>query len=290
MSFPETVQLLSDTSDLRIIKMRGIFVINTIPSSCIFGIKDTIVECEKCMRNASWRGVLIGACDDCSYLYHGLGGLGFPEKEFPHDIPGGTSSAPFGFYCGYALNVCIRIDQLMERYDPLVASIPNEPKSVCHDYAYSFYGIASLGENISLLMMSERAIKYLCERYHFKSEYRDKRCGSILNILTNLSAEFEPLSPAFFHKCEKLEKEWTFCKSAMTQQEVDEQMVEKQRKREEKENKCLNATFAVIKAIVLQYYYVADVKASAIVMWDVNIMTGTTNHIHTKKIVNLSTF
>ena len=94
----EQVQLLSSVNDLTLKKVRGKYVISTMPAYKFFGSPGTLLECQDCMDNATWRGVLIGACQECQQKYSGEGILiGFDEKVYIDAMPGYSNAAPFGF-------------------------------------------------------------------------------------------------------------------------------------------------------------------------------------------------
>ena len=237
--------LLRSAEYITIIQVRGKYVISSIPQEQIFGRENTLLECYKCMRDATWRGVLVGPCVECATLYEGYA-TGFFEKEYPHSMPCGSSSAPFGFYCGLGREVCRQIDALMER-NPALANIPLDPPPIAHDYAYSFYGVAALGnytnDTHSLLdsKWGQGNInrRYSCDSSTGDDESPDPRWMSITTLWSQLQYEFDPHSRDFFKKCERMEKEWTECIMATTQAEVDSEMAQKKvRKHQQRIDEC----------------------------------------------------
>lgn len=225
--------LLSRTAEnLGIRRVRGKYVISTMPTKWIFGKANTLLECDKCMRDATWRGVLIGPCISCSVVYHGVPN-GFPEKASSDAMPMGGS--PFygdglGFYIK---QVCDKIDELLASNDPELANIPSRAQPINHNDAYSFYGLASLGNYTSdsiQICESEDAIEIMCARYKCASPAL-RRWTSITSCITNLSSVFDPFSVDFFKKCEKMEKKWIKNSSASTQEEVEEANMQRKRAR-----------------------------------------------------------
>ena len=245
MSFNEPS--LRSAVDLEIRQVRGKYVISSMPNEWIFGKANTFLECQKCMTNATWRGVLIGACEECLGFYDAETLLGFSEKPTEDAMPGRSTSAPFGFYRATSHLVCQKIDELMD-VDSSLANIPSKSKAINHEEAYSLYGLASFkknSENISLLLDSPYGLKTLSQRYKcareevFIGEYlkTDPRWYSITCLLGTLSDEFNPHSKTFYKKCEKMEKEWIQCEFATTQEQVDVEMGQQKEKEKEKEKK-----------------------------------------------------
>ena len=222
----QQLNLLSSAEAITIKKVRGKYVISTMPDSLVFAKENTILECQKCMDNASWKGVLIGSCDDCGYIYYECC-LGFPEKENKEDMPISSYAAPFGFYSGFAEEVCRQIDAILfnnnaedDEYD--FSLIPPNPMAINHADAYSFYGMASLYRFEAHLLM-ESPYSNLYECYYCLGE-DDVRWTAISHVLDELSSAFDPHSRDFFNKCEKLEHEWKICKTATSQKEVNSEM------------------------------------------------------------------
>ena len=217
---------LITAENITIHKVRGKYVISSMPTEWIFGQENTLLECHKCMQDATWRGVLIGPCVDCSVIYQGAP-VGFFEKEYAHAMPAGSSAAPFGFYSGYGRDVCRQIDALM----PEDLHIPPVAYPVKHDDAYSFYGIAELGNytaDTSYLLESVYGQDIINRRYKCdSSDDGDERWFSITSLWGKLAEEFDQHSLPFYKKCEKMEKAWTQCVSATTQAEVDSEMAQK---------------------------------------------------------------
>jgi hypothetical protein len=249
-----TQELLMSAENIKIIQVRGKYVISSIPREQIFGKENTLLECYKCMRDATWRGVFIGPCADCSEQYDGGVVTGFFEKEYPHSMPGGSGSAPFGFYCGYGREVCRKIDQLIES-NPTLDLIPLDPPPIAHDYAYSFYGVAALGnytDDIHSLLSSVWGQENINRRYNCDSSSDDDanpRWVSITKLWSQLEEEFDPHSRDFFKKCERMEKEWIECTMATTQAEVDFEMAEKKIGKHKKMDECHYCRkVAVVKA------------------------------------------
>jgi MYND finger len=214
--------LLNTTDNITIRYVRGKYVISTMQEAdLVFGQANTLLECPTCMRDATWRGVLIGPCEACSYIYDGYD-IGFPEKKYPHSMPCGSIAAPFGFYCGVGREVCRKIDALLaEGIDHI---IPPNAQHIKHEDAYSFYGAASLCMDITLMIESLWGTHNIGLRYNCECDSR--RLTSIIRVMSELSSEFDT-SLEFYKKCEKMEKEWIECSDAITQEEVDSEMSRK---------------------------------------------------------------
>lgn len=208
--------------------MRGRYILITMPDELIFGSANSYLECRKCMQNATWRGVLIGGCTDCS-------SNGFSERESTDSMPRGTSAKAFGFDDD-PREICRAISIQLDQENSILKDISPNPRHIEHDHAYSFYGIAELpnySEELSALL--DNPI-YINQRYNCRAgdEY-DPRWMSISRLFAQLSEEFDPFSLDFFKKCKKLEKEWTLCKTATTQAEVDTEMG---RQNQKKKHEC----------------------------------------------------
>jgi len=220
--------LLNTTDNLQIKQVRGKYVISTMPKEWEFGQANTLLECPMCMRDATWRGVLIGPCDACSELYNDVAGIGFPEKEYSHAMPGGSASAPFGYFCGFGREVCRKINELLLEVD----AIPVNAQHIKHADAYSFYGAASMYESI---IESSWATHNIGLRYNCDCD--SMRLSSILRVLSTLAEEFD-MSADFYEHCEKMEKEWTECKHAGTQEDVDAEIARKELDRKKHMHEC----------------------------------------------------
>ena len=245
-SHNELRPLLSSTDDLFIKKVRGKYVISSMPDKLVFGIPGTLLECQNCMDNASWRGVLIGACQECEFKYSGLL-IGFDVKDSLQDRPGCSSAKTFGFFCGYAHAICNKIDKILDQYED--APIPLEPRSIKTEDAYSFYGLASLKEdNFRLMLATPEAVAIFANRYYIKRSehwsyhtrndgprYEGLRYAAIIRAISSLRAEFNPQSKDFYALCEKMEKEWMLCPDATNQEEVLLLNKEKAQKKEQHE-------------------------------------------------------
>lgn len=229
--------------DLYIKKVRGKYVISSMPDEMVFGIPGTLLECQKCMDNASWRGVLIGACQECEIKYSGLS-IGFDEKESPEARPDYSSAKPFGFDCGYARKVCDKIDEIFAQNEALC--IPQKPRAIKSEDVYSFYGLASLQLNDYTLLYQGYSCDAFYERYNLPClESYETRHDAIAEAIHVLRCNFDPFSKEFFNKCEKMEKKWIMCPEATSQEEVDEKM------RKEKEK---------IKKPMRECHYCGDIK------------------------------
>ncbi len=247
----ESEMLLSSTDDLYIKEVRGKYVISSIPDAMVFGIPGTLLECQQCMDNASWRGVLLGACQECQQKYSGEGILiGFDEKVHDDAMPGYSNAAPFGFYCGYAPNVCDKIDKILEQVED--SRIPSEPRAIKHQDVYSFYGLASLNVDDFPLIYEEYSCEAFYDRYNIQSDdTEDKRHDAIVDTIDVLRYKFDPFSKEFFNKCEKMEKEWIMCPDATTQEEVFIALgKEQEQEKEEKDKNVLEK----------QCHYCGDIK------------------------------
>ena len=245
----EEMRLLDTTENITIKTVRGRNVISTMPDEWVFGRANTLLECSACMTNASWRGVLLGLCEDCAYEYHGKDGLGFPKKEYLHAMPSCSSGAPFGFYCGFGPNVSRKINEL------ITGTMTTISTAIHHDDAYSFYRLAEMKKNspsdFALLTKSMFGKQNLAFRYNFQegaaehegaaqdehegaSASEDERWKGIQAVLELLTQEFDPHSLAFFVKCEKMEEQWNECSEAKTQEDVDSQLQVKEEMKAEK--------------------------------------------------------
>ena len=220
----ETQPMLSSTDDLYIKEVRGKYVISSMPSTLVFGIPGTLLECQQCMDNASWKGVLIGACQECALKYTerdvGNGyvydvGNGYGEKITT--MPCDPRAKPFGFYRGFAYDVCVKISKILEQVED--SRIPSEPRAIKKEDVYSFYGLASLEVDDFNLIYQGYAYDAFHERYNIQCEGRH---DAIVHAIDLLRDAFDPFSTEFFNKCEKMEKEWIMCPNATTQEEVDE--------------------------------------------------------------------
>ena len=210
--------LLNTTDNLQIKQVRGKYVISTMPKEWEFGQANTLLECHTCMRDATWRGVLIGPCDACSAVYNDVAGIGFPEKEYSHAMPSGSASAPFGYLCGFGREVCRKINELLLEADVIPVNAPH----IKHADAYSFYGAASM---YSAIIESSWAMHNIGLRYNCDCD--SIRLNSILRVLSTLAEEFDT-SVDFYEHCEKMEKEWTECTHAATQEDVDAEIARKE--------------------------------------------------------------
>ena len=202
----EQVQLLSSTDGLTIKKVRGKYVISTMPTYKFFGIPGTLLECQDCMDDATWRGVLIGACQDCQQKYSGEGILiGFDEKVEADAMPGYSNAAPFGFYSGFAFDVCFKINELLAAEN--IAVPLGKPRALETDDAYSFYGLSSLSnEEFCILLDTPTAYNLFADRYYAPTAI--VRFASI-DVINKLRTTFDPFSKTFYTKCKKMETEWT---------------------------------------------------------------------------------
>jgi hypothetical protein len=239
----EQVQLLSSVNDLTIKKVRGKYVISTMPTYKFFGIPGTLLECQDCMDDATWRGVLIGACQDCQQKYSGEGILiGFDEKVYIDAMPGYSNAAPFGFYSGFAFDVCLKINELLEEgqgwLNGMKRNIPLDPRAIKTADAYSFYGLAQLSlREFNTMLNTPTAYTRYATRYNI---YRHHiRYDGVFEAIEQLANAFDLYDPEFYKLCQKTEKEWTLCSEASTQAEVDAEMLllRKQKEEEEKQKK-----------------------------------------------------
>ena len=217
----ETQPMLSSTDDLYIKEVRGKYVISSIPDAMVFGIPGTLLECQNCMDNASRKGVLIGACQECELIYSGLS-IGFDEKVHDEAMPGSSSAKPFGFYRGFAYDVCVKISKILEQVED--SRIPSEPRAIKKEDVYSFYGLASLEvDDFNLIYQGYAYVEFheFHERYNIQ---REGRHDAIVHAIDSLRDAFDPFSKEFYNKCEKMEKEWIMCPDAKSQEEVLEAM------------------------------------------------------------------
>jgi hypothetical protein len=248
----ESETLLSSTDDFYIKEVRGKYVISSMPSTLVFGIPGTLLECQQCMDNASWRGVLLGACQECALQYTerdvGNGyvydvGNGYGVKD-PEAMPCDPRAKPFGFYRGFACDICIKIDRILKQVED--SRIPSEPRAIKHQDAYSFYGLASLEIDDFNLIYQGYSYDVFHERYNIECEGRH---NAIVRAIDSLRDAFDPFSPEFYGKCEKMEKEWMMCPEATTQEEVFIAMGEEKEKEEKDKN-----------VLEKQCHYCGDIK------------------------------
>jgi hypothetical protein len=217
--------LLSTTENLFIKKVRGKFVINTMPDQLTFSAPGTLLECQQCMDNASWRGVLIGTCTKCS-----PNGLGYDEKKKSHAMPCNPCAAPFGYYSGFAYEVCEKINELLDSHlDEKTTILVSEPRAIKTNDAYSFYNLAQLqDEEFRLLLSTREAVEIFANRYYIAGP-DDKRYLAIYLTIHMLRGIFSPHCKEFYKKCEKMEKEWILCTEATSQEEVNLALHKKQK-------------------------------------------------------------
>lgn len=227
---------LLSTDDLFIKQVRGKYVISSMPKHLVFGIPGTLLECQQCMDNATWRGVLIGACQECALKYNSVYtfGKGYEKKE-QKEILCDPSTAPFGFYTGFSYVVCEKINEILGDD----SNLPKEPRYIKTNEAYSFYDLASLPKmEFSLMLDTRSAVTFFAERYHIKPNnynvYEGPRYSAIISAIYQLRNIFNTQNKEFYTKCEKMEKEWIMCHEANTQKEV----LEKNEKNEEEKEQC----------------------------------------------------
>jgi hypothetical protein len=231
---------LSTTDELFIKEVRGKYVISSMTDELVFGIPGTLLECQQCMDNASWKGVLLGACDKCALQYTAYNvGNGYGVKNYAEAMPCNPGAAPFGFYYGWAYDVCLKISKLLEQVED--SRIPSEPRAIKHQDVYSFYDLASLSVNDFNLIYQGHACDVFNNRYNITSEGRHDAIVRSIDLLRNA---FDMHSPEFYAKCNKTEKEWIMCPEATTQQEVDKEMSKEKYK----------------KVLEKQCHYCGDVK------------------------------
>jgi len=236
----EQVQLLSSVNDLTIKKVRGKYVISTMPPNKFFGIPGTLLECQDCMDDATWRGVLIGACQECQQKYSGEGILiGFDEKVHVDAMPGYSNAAPFGFYSGFALDVCLKINELLEEgqgwQNGMSRNIPLEPRAIKTADAYSFYGLAQLSlREFNTMLNTPTAYSHYAERYNAYIYNYNSRYDGVFEAIELLANAFDLYDPEFYKLCQKMEKEWSICSEASTQAEVDQEMLLRKKAQKEK--------------------------------------------------------
>jgi len=72
-------EYLSKYDNLEVVTHRGIKCINTFPSNIIWGIPNTVLECNNCISYAidPNTNVLIGLCANCAEIYKGKYGCGY---------------------------------------------------------------------------------------------------------------------------------------------------------------------------------------------------------------------
>jgi len=238
----ESQTLLTDTDDLFIKQVRGKYVINSMMDDLVFGIPGTLLECQECMDNATWRGVLIGPCSTCADKYNkhfksrrSLG-CGYKEKESADAMPIDDEwrVMPFGYrpiiVGSIGDKVCKKISKLL---DDNGDNIPSQPRAIKTDDAYSFYGLAKLSqEAYDLMLNTPDAFAFFAAKYHINYGIVSKRFVGINKTLDSLAHEFDSDDMEFYKKCEKMEKEWILCKDATTQKEVDREMMSDEKKTE----------------------------------------------------------
>ena len=171
--------------DIKIITVRGIKCISTIPSELIWGKKNRCLECNNCLKNAidPISKVLIGLCYICAEHYNYKYGCGYFENL------DGYESIPTAFG-GLATKDVIDKVQELTNYKINQYQIANNPY-----HSWSIYDmIIKLSNNdINLLTKKNNyGWQHFYKHYEINNEYRlEKDLDTIIDIVCSLQKYYE---------------------------------------------------------------------------------------------------
>jgi hypothetical protein len=177
---------------------RGVVCLESMPEFLVWGFKNTVLECRRCLRDGLYHNVLVGMCLSCRGIYEGI--LDMPDLfKYGFYFPETGSHIPMK---------PMHSNAFLRPANIFIPQVQFKPGYIPSLYAYTMYNLAHLSsqDDITLLLDANRSPFADLSRYYNLTS-PDKRTALINAIAMCRQSGYKTVEGQYA-ECAQVQKEF----------------------------------------------------------------------------------
>jgi len=177
---------------------RGVVCLESMPEFLVWGFKNTVLECRRCIKDGLYHNVLVGMCSNCRAIYEGI--LDMPDLF------------KYGFYFpetgSHIAMKPMANNTFLRPANIYIPQVQFKPGYIPSKDAYTMYNLAHLSsqEDITLLLDAHRSPFSDFARYYNLTS-QDKKTALINAIAMCRQSAYKTVEGKY-SECVEIEKEF----------------------------------------------------------------------------------